>query len=312
MPAAMLAGLAMAAGGPAMADSAGAGPYGAATAEVERFNTSMRDLYGQARSAYATGTRPIIVVAGDEVILVTEDGSDARRYTPPEYHRMKAVSHLVLGLVGAVAPTLDGLPDAPDWREGLRTVATEIDALEPALADLGFEGEQEALFRNMLAEGRSYIAQAVELEQPDRAAFETLMARIKPTWLQAGMTATRTQLEMLDGIVRGWQAKMPGDVWARLHVLVTGPRNPRVNNVQTAYFLRLLGEREPGGRVLYTENIFDPDQAMQLLAAVLAERAVGSLVFGDPYRMEVDLLGFAAGAVLDELISGRAVPVTAR
>lgn len=282
------------------------GPYGEgeAAAELDRFNTAMRQLYGQARSAFGAATRPVIVV-GEEVTLHTADGSESRSYTPPAYHRAKAVSHLVLGLIGAVAPALEGMPEGAGWQQGLRRIAEEMDRLEPVLADLGFPPEEEALFRGMLAESRAFIRDSEAREHPDRAAFEGLMTRIKPAWLASAMTVTRAQLEGLDQVVRGWREAMPEEEWAKLHVLVTGPRNPREGNVQTAYFLRLLGERKEGGRVIYTESIFEPDQAMNLLAGMVIEREVGALVFGDPYRMDVDLLGFAAGIVLDEMLPAR-------
>lgn len=284
------------------------GPYGegAAAAEVARFNDTMRRIYGDARSRLGSAARPVIFVGGEAVLLTPDGRRESRSYTPAVYHRLKAVDHVVLGLVGAVAPALEGLGQGDGWRAELEAIAAAIDSLEPQLGGLGLAPEQEERQRRMLAEVRDYIAAARQAEAPSREAFTALMARIKPLWLADAADAARAQLRQLDAIVRDWRSRMSPGEWERLMVVVSGPRNPRVGNLQASYFVRLLGEPGTGGRVIYAENLFDEESALRLLDVTVIDRALSLLVFGDRYRMEEDLLGFAAGSELDQLLSGQA------
>ncbi|MFC3229082.1 hypothetical protein ACFOGJ_17685 [Marinibaculum pumilum] len=292
---------------PAAAADSGQGRYGQgpAAAQVAQFNTVMRGIYGKARKQLLAATRPVIVVAiGGEVTLLNADGNqETRTSVPPVFHTLKSVGHVVLGLVGAVVPALQGLPDGTGWKQDLKDVAAAIDALEPQLDGLGQTAEQAARQRQMLAAAKDYIATALQEPQPDRAAFTGLMDRIRPLWLADAADAGRMQMVELNRIVQGWRAAMPPEDWARLRVVVLGPRAPRANNAQTRYFARLLGERAPGERVIYAENLFEPAQGMSLLGGVVMDRALSSLVFGNAYRMEEDLMGFAAGGEIDLLLS---------
>lgn len=293
---------------PSVAGAAEAEPYGSgpAAVEVDAFNSTMRRIYGEARGQLGAAARPVIVVGGEVTLLTADGGRDSRSYTPPAYHRLKAVDHVVLGLVGAVTPALQGLEQGAGWRQDLEAIAAAIASLEPRLDGLGLTAEQEARQRRMLSEARDYIAATLSGTGPDRQSFVALMARIKPLWLADAADAARAQLRTLDTVVDGWRARLSPEEWERLHVVVTGPRNPRVGNLQAAYFVRLLGEHGTGGRVIYAENLFDEDSALGLLDVAIMDRALSSLVFGDRYRMEEDLLGFAAGNEIDLLLSGAA------
>ncbi|MEQ8349181.1 MAG: hypothetical protein RIB84_06920 [Sneathiellaceae bacterium] len=277
-------------------------------AELSRFNVEMRKIYGEGRAALAAESRPVILLAGDEVTLITARGRDTQGYIPPIYHKLKAVSHVVLGLTGAMAPVLEGGVPGDGWQADLQRIDAAIATLLPQIGKLGLTPAQEERSRRVLTESQAFIAGALKEGQPDRQAFTALMARIKPLWLTDVMEAAQAQLGRLDEIVDGWRARLAPAEWATLHVLVTGPRNPRPGNLQVQYFLRALNEPEPGNRVIYTENIFAPEQAMDLFGVVVMDRAVSMLVFGDRFRMEEDLLAYAAGNVLDGLMSGEAPP----
>ncbi|MFC3229081.1 hypothetical protein ACFOGJ_17680 [Marinibaculum pumilum] len=298
--------LALVAGaGPASA-AEGDGGAPAAMAQLDTFNKAMRGSYAAARTVLADASRPVILVGGDTVVLMTADGRDRRIYTPPLYHSLKAASHVVLGLTGAMAPALDGVSSGTGWQDALRRIDAEIAALQPHLDQLGLSTEQADRQKKIMARVRTYIAGALPQAAPDRAAFTALMAEIKPLWLADVADAARAQLTTLDGIVDEWRAAMDPADWDRLHVVITGVRAARAGNLQVQYFLRVLKERSPGDRVIYTENLFAPEAAMGLYAATIADRALSDLVFGDTFRMEHDLLGYAAGTILDDILSGAA------
>ena len=300
---AVAAGMAAASPGVAAREMAAEGQP-AAIAQLNGFNGAMLKAYGDGRGQLAAARRPVILLAGDDAILITDAGREARRYTPQIYHTLKSGSHVVLGLTGVMAPALEGLAGASDWRDGLRKIDAEIAALLPHSGDLGLSAAQAARQQEMMARVRAYIAAELPKAAPDRAAFVDLMAAIKPFWLADAADAARAQLVALHDIVDGWRTAMDPADWARLHVVVPGAPAARAGNLQVQYFLRMLGEPAPGNRVIYSENLFSEDRAMGVYAATLADRVLAGLVFGDAFRMDRDLLGFAAGSVLDDIMSG--------
>ena len=68
------------------------------------------------------------------------------------------------------------------------------------------------------------------------------------------------------------------------------------------YLERVMPEKVAAGQVLYAEGTHGTDAMINHVGYARMQRLVGAWAFGDPGRMEVDLLGYEAGSVLDELI----------
>ncbi len=94
---------------------------------------------------------------------------------------------------------------------------------------------------------------------------------------------------------------MPAEEWGRLRVVVIGSQMPRRDNAAVQYFSRLLGEGGEGRRLVYAEALYDEGRALNLLGTHQLDREVGAAFFGDPGRMERDLLGAAAAEYLRTL-----------
>lgn len=277
----------------------------AAVAELETFNKTMRGLYADGRTRLLAEARPLIVVGFDELTLMRDSGSESAPYTPVLYHRLKSVSHVVLGMIGAVTPWPRPGDNESRWREGFATIDEHAAALAGRLDGLGLDPATTARQARLLDATRRYVHAALERNAPDRDAFAAYLAEIKPDWLANATDAARAQLEAMHAAVSRWRDALSPEEWGRLRVLILGPRMPRAGNLQTAYFARLLGDDAIGTRIIYAESIFDTKQAMDLLGVVLADRYLSSLVFGDPLRMDRDLLGNLAATMLDGLIPAR-------
>ena len=63
-----------------------------------------------------------------------------------------------------------------------------------------------------------------------------------------------------------------------------------------------MPEKVAAGQVLYAEGVHGMNEMIKFVGYARMQRLVGAWAFGDPGRMEVDLLGYEAGSILDELI----------
>ena len=92
---------------------------------------------------------------------------------------------------------------------------------------------------------------------------------------------------------------MPEGEWSRLRVLVLGHAMPRKRNTAVQYFAKLLGVPGESRRLVYAEELGGEKQGLDLLATHQLDGELSEAFFGDPGRMEIDLLGNAASVYLD-------------
>jgi len=92
---------------------------------------------------------------------------------------------------------------------------------------------------------------------------------------------------------------MTAEDWRALRVVIIGSHMAREGEVAEQYFLRLLGEAGEGDRVVYAEGLWQPRDALDLLATHRVDLGAGAAFFGEPMRMHRDILGDGARRWLD-------------
>jgi hypothetical protein len=119
------------------------------------------------------------------------------------------------------------------------------------------------------------------------AAFAAGMG---PLLLANAEEAAGLELEALDREVAGIRRGLaPGD-WKALRVLILGSHMAREGEVSLQFFTRLLGEPGEGGRIIYAEGLWNPADALALLATHRVDQGASAAFFGDPMRLHRDIL----------------------
>lgn len=272
-------------------------------AQVDEFsalNAEFRATYRDARAAALAGAGPVIFVAFDSLILI--NGAERREegFTPPVYHRLKAVGHLVFAAQLLLDPRIAAGPLSEQARVRVAALIERARAVQ-AVLDAALTPAQANRARRSIMATVAYMEQALQSGRPSQAAFDAWLAPLVPEILADVEDVAVAQLDALHVLVMRWRADMGEERWARLTVLVPVPRQPRRDNVQYAYFVRLLGADAAERRVIFTEGIYRPEPALELLGTILVDRSAGVAFFGDGERMERDLLGDAAQHHLNRL-----------
>jgi hypothetical protein len=265
--------------------------------DLIQLNKVARDAYAKGRAQLLVAADPVFVVAFDELVLHNGGQTLKATFTPEIYHRLKQVAHLPLGIYGALAPTMAGLDAAGDWRDSLKAMAAAADAAGDDIDRLGLAAPVRARQHRILDTARALIAGALAGAAPPTPEALTAFARQVAPWTLVNATeAANAQLDGLHLLVTAWRAQIGEAAWARAYVLVLGPRTPRAGNLGYEYFSAAMGPGAAGDRLIYTESIYDEATAMKLLGVLLIDRKVGEAFFGEPARMERDLLSDAAAA----------------
>jgi hypothetical protein len=261
-------------------------------------NNVSRQAYAAGRQALLSATRPVIIVEFDDLVLL-RDGNETRTpFTPPIYHALKSMSNLALGTYGALAPAARSASATPDWRGLLQSVRAKAIAVSPRLDQMGFDDAQLRRQRKLLDESVGFIDRMLAAGTISEEELRSYAQRMAPLTLANAADAAAAQVDGLDEAFRKVKADLSPRELADLFVLVLGPKTPRAGNLQYEYFANALGPDAAEKRVIYAEGIFDKDHALGLLGTLVIDRQVGRDFYGDPARMERDLLADGAQARL--------------
>jgi len=263
-------------------------------------NQTALGAYHQGRQTQFERTSPIIVVAGDELIL-RRGGADTReRYTPPLYHQLKSIAHLALGIHGAVRPSV-GRPVDQALRDRLAALRSKASVVAGRLGELSLTPTQRERQRRFLETSLRFMDGVSAATTVDEAAVREYGRAVVPLLLANATDVARGQLDGLHELVQRWRSQMTPEEWQRLYVIVLGPKTPRAGNVQFEYFAYALGREAVDKRVIYAEGIVDVEGGLRLLATLIADRAAARDLFAEESRLERDFLADGAQAHLLKL-----------
>lgn len=266
---------------------------------LEELNKSFRDIYARGRQATLKHTHPIVIVEGDNLVLLRNGQRTEVRIVPEIYHTLKAVSHIPLAVYALFAPYgadeigAPRLTEIQEYRKLLRS------------AGKGLEGRvsKELMERQLaiIAAAQQFLDRAVEMRKVDTNALTVFTRTMGPLVLANGAAAAQAQLDALQKQMTSWRAALTPAEWQRLRIVIMGSALPRKGNVNVQYFARLLGEPGEGPRIIYTESIFEEERALRSLGTYLIDTEIGAAFFNDQQRMLRDLLDDAAAQYIKKM-----------
>jgi hypothetical protein len=259
---------------------------------LAQFNAAFREAYIQAKADTLARGGPVLVVSGDWLMLYRNHAEAAREpVRPARYHRLKAVAHVPLAL-----QVLLGNPDfAPEGT--LRTLRTLAAAARAGL-DSWCSGPALARQERILDASLRLLDARLEPAGLADGRLSRFTAELGPLLLANAAEAAELELDALHGKVLGFRKGMDPADWRALRVVIIGSHMAREGEVTLQYFSRLLAEPREGGRIVYAEGLWQPRDALDLLATHQLDSAAGAAFFGDPMRLHRDILADGAEAWL--------------
>jgi hypothetical protein len=282
----------------------GASPAPPGKDALTALNDTFRTTYRETRAWRLARRDPIIIVQFDDLHLVRAGQTRTEKFTPAIYHEYKAIAHIPLALYAKLAP-LPGRPFDKATLEWLTMYLKQVQAAAKSLDGRpGWSADQLALHRRIAADTEKFIEKIGGAEEVADEELTAYTRAMRPLVLASADAAARAQLDGLHALVNKWRAEL-GPRWTHVDVVVLGPKQPRVGNLQYAYFQRAMGRGAEGRRLWYAEGVFDKDGGLNLLGTILIDRGASLSFFNDPVRLERDLLADAAARHLDRLFPRR-------
>ncbi len=256
-------------------------------------NQAFREAYASCRQKLVERSGPVIVVEGDNLVLLHDGKRREAKMVPDIYHTLKAVSHVPLAIYVMLLPFEDaGLNE--ECLAGLRAYRERVALAEPSMKKRGLS--EEALLRQqeIIRVALHFLDSVIDKKQVTANELRKFTGDLGKKLLANAVDAAHGELDALDKQIHAWRAALPSNDWKKLHVVVMGSALPRKGNLAVQYFAHLLNERGEGTRIVYAESVFEETRAVNLLGTHILDTRIGSSFFDDAERMHRDLLADAA------------------
>lgn len=272
-------------------------------AEVEALNAAMRKFYANARTRELTAIPVVIVVSGNDLVLLKNGKRTVVSVILAEYHTLKSIAHSTVALFTLLTHE-PGEPLDAERVKALAEFQKLLVAASLAVEKFGFDPDTLVRQKRILTRATEFatkVSEAGKVSADDLAKF----CRASRTDVVAnGAAAARAQLITTHKQVMEWKKDMTAAEWAALTVVIPGNQTARVENAPVQYFARLFGETPgEGRRVVYTESLWEEDKALAQLGTLRLDGKLSVAVFGDPYRMYRDFVADGARVAIDEIFA---------
>ena len=256
--------------------------------------------YAKARNDVIQRQGPTILADFDTLTLRDGPNRETVKTSPLALVPLKAVAHAPLVLF-AVVSVAHEKPLQPAQLEMLRRLTGAIKRASLALSSSALSVDQQIRCAMILDRCRDWAAKAPERSKLSRREFQSFATQLRPAILANIRDAARLKIDACHAVAMRWKRQLAPEEWGRLRVIVSGSQMPRKHNLLVQYFARLLGEPGESNRIIYAESIYEETRAFNLLGTHLLDSAAAQVFFGDPHRLDSDLLGPAASEYLNTL-----------
>ncbi|HTU63211.1 MAG TPA: hypothetical protein VMF89_32345 [Polyangiales bacterium] len=250
----------------------------------------------------AAHSAPTLVLFGGQFIF--SDRAQRAEYpaSAPASQLLKAAAHAPLGVYTLLLPLLQDSARA-EIPESLRVRLMRTQAtLERAERELAEFGERDGLSAeackdssDVLGTTREFVERTLSRGRVEKERLAELARTLGPRLLRLTEHATELELTALHAATEAALQAMTPDQRAKFEVVVAGAHQARDRSLPLQYFQKRFGEA-PGEerRVAFAESVSGPTEALELVGTRRLDREIAAAFFGNPERLQRDVLGDAA------------------
>jgi len=278
-----------------------------ATRNVLALNTTMFQLYGDAGAVFRhnlMAKHPIILGlfsgAGGRFILY-RPGKELLEApsVPIAYQLLKSVGHSTMALSEVVMPYLDNASDL-SWRASLLAYRSQMQSAAAGLSATDMPEEWRANSRIILENNIAFMDDCANKGVISVAALQAFAKKQAPVLKKNIAWAAQTQVGHWMSVLADWK-KMLGSDWDKTYAASNTIYVARQNNILFSVLAQFFGPEAINDRLMLIETISfmtTPEDMLDSLTRIIADRSVGALFFGNYYLMDYELMGGDARAAI--------------
>jgi hypothetical protein len=273
-------------------------------------NATMFELYGNAAQVFKKN-----ILAAHPIILGLFSGAGGRFIlyrpgmapldapsVPIVYQLLKSVGHSTMALAEVVVPYLDS-PNDLSWRSPLAAYRSHMQSALDGLDAAPMRDDWKPISRAILENNIAFMDEALKANVISPEALQEFAKKQGPLLKKNIAWAAETQVEHWMGVIAGWKETLGAD-WDKTYAASNTIYVARQNNVLFSVLAQFFAPEAINDRLMLIETISfttTPDDMLDALTRIIADRSVGAAFFGDYHLMDYELMGGdARQAVIDE------------
>ena len=287
-----------------------ASPAEVGTKNILQLNASMFELYDASSKIFQRNflaQHPVILGlfsgAGGRFILYRPGMAPIDAPSVPiVYQLMKSVGHSTMALAEVVMPYLDS-PNDPSWRAPLAAYRSRMQAALDGIDAVPMQDDWRPTSRAILQNNIAFMDDCLAQNAIRMDALTAFAKKQGPLLKKNIAWAVQTQVGHWMGVIGEWKAMLGAD-WNKTYAASKTIYVARQNNVLFSALAQYFGPDAINDRLLLIETISfttTPDEMLDSLTRIVADRPVGQIFFGNDRLMDFELMGGdGRQAVLDE------------
>src|SRR5260221_1607153 len=287
-----------------------ASPAEIGTKNILQLNTTMFELYGDAGELFKKN-----LLAQPPRILGLFSGAGGRFIlyrpgmppidAPPVpiiYQMLKSVGHSTMALAEVVVPYLNS-PNDLTWRGSLAAYRNRMQSALDGLDATAMRDDWRLTNRSILQNNIAFMDACLKNNAISADALQEFTQKQSPLLKKDIACAAQTQVAHWMEVIGGWKQMLGAD-WDKTYAASNTIYVARQNNVLFSVLAQFFGPEAINDRLILIETVSfttTPDDMLDSLTRIIADRAVGAAFFGNYHLMDYELMGGdARQAIIDE------------
>jgi hypothetical protein len=285
-------------------------PADIGTKNILQLNTTMFELYGDAAQVFRKN-----ILAEHPIILGLFSGAGGRFIlyrpgmppldappVPLVYQLLKSVGHSTMALAEVVVPYLNS-PNDFTWLGSLAAYRNRMQSALDGLDAVPMRDDWKPTSRSILENNIAFMDECLKNKRISPDALQEFTKKQGPLLKKNIAWAAQTQVGHWMGVIGGWKQMLGAD-WDKTYGASNTIYVARQNNILFSVLAQFFGPQAINDRLILIETISfttTPEDMLESLTRIIADRSVGAAFFGNYYLMDYELMGGdARQAIIDE------------
>jgi hypothetical protein len=230
---------------------------------------------------------------------------------PIVYQLLKSVGHSTLALAEVVVPYLDS-PSDLTWRASLAAYRNRMQSALDGLDATAMQADWRPDSRSILQNNIAFMDECLRNNAISADALREFAKKQSPLLKKVIAWAAQTQVAHWMDVIGGWKQMLGAD-WDKTYAASNTIYVARQNNVLFSVLAQFFGPGAINDRLLLIETVSfttTPEDMLDSLTRIIADRAVGAAFFGNYHLMDFELMGGDARQAIIDQDTRRNIPVT--
>jgi hypothetical protein len=289
------------------------------TKNILQLNTTTFELYGDAAQIFKKN-----ILAKHPVILGLFSGAGGRFIlyrpgmapidapsVPIVYQLLKSVGHSTMALAEVVVPYLNS-PNDLTWRGSLAAYRNRMQSALDGLDATAMQDDWRPTNRSILQNNIAFMDECLKNNVISADALQEFAKKQSPLLKKGIAWAAQTQVAHWMDVIGGWKQMLGAD-WDKTYAASNTIYVARQNNVLFSVLAQFFGPEAINDRLILIETVSfttTPDDMLDSLTRIIADRAVGAAFFGNDRLMDYELMGGDARQAIIDQDTKRNITVT--